>query len=155
MKAEKKLKVCLAASAGGHLVQLLKLAPSWQQQETIFISTIDAVKKQLGSMGRTYIIGDCNREHPIRTARVLWNSLQIIRRERPDVVISTGAAPGFLACFWGKLFGAKVIWIDSIANTKRLSLSGRMIRPMCNICLTQWEHLTDINKHVEFSGSVI
>ncbi|MCE5187080.1 MAG: hypothetical protein LLF76_13235 [Planctomycetaceae bacterium] len=155
MVIQRPLKVCLAASAGGHLVQLLKLAPSWQQQETIFISTLSAVAKQLGSMGRTYIVGDCNRQHPLRTAAVLWRCLQVIRRERPDVVISTGAAPGLLACFWGKLFGARVIWIDSIANTTRLSLSGRMIRPWCNLCLTQWQHLMDEAKHIEYQGSVV
>lgn len=151
----KQLKICLAASAGGHLVQLLKLAPSWQQQETIFISTIEAVKKQLSDMGRTYIVGDCNREHPIRTLSVFWRCFQIIRRERPDVVISTGAAPGFLSCLWGKLYGARIVWIDSIANTNKLSLSGRMIRPFCDICLTQWEHLMNISKNVEYCGSVL
>lgn len=152
---KRKLKVCLAASAGGHLVQLLRLAPSWEKQETVFISTLPAVQRQLGAMGRTYIVGDCNRQHPLRTLAVMWRTFCAILRERPDVVISTGAAPGFLSCFWGRLFGARIIWIDSIANTQRLSLSGRMIRPFCTICLTQWKHLRDQRRNIDFAGAVI
>jgi UDP-N-acetylglucosamine:LPS N-acetylglucosamine transferase len=151
----KKLKVCLAASAGGHLVQLLRLAASWEKQETVFISTLPAVEKQLSRMGRTYIVGDCNRQHPLRTLAVSGRVFFAILRERPDIVISTGAAPGFLSCFFGKLLGARVIWIDSIANTQRLSLSGRMIRPFCTICLTQWKHLRDQRRNIDFAGAVI
>ena len=74
-------------------VQLLRLAPSWEKQETVFISTLPAVQRQLGAMGRTYIVGDCNRQHPLRTLAVMWRTFYAILRERPDVVISTGAAP--------------------------------------------------------------
>lgn len=152
---QKQLKVCLAASAGGHLVQLLRLSSSWQQREVFFVSTIDAVHKQLSSLGRTYIVGDCNREHPVEMLRVLWRCYAVIRRERPDVVISTGAAPGLLACFWGKIFGARIIWVDSIANTQRLSLSGRLIRPLCDLCFTQWKHLRDQTRNIDYCGSII
>jgi hypothetical protein len=69
--------------------------------------------------------------------RVLW----IVLRERPDVVISTGAAPGYFAIRIGKLVGAKTIWIDSIANVQKLSRSGERIGSRADLWLTQWEHL--------------
>jgi UDP-N-acetylglucosamine:LPS N-acetylglucosamine transferase len=64
---------------------------------------------------------------------VLW--------ERPDVVISTGAAPGYFAIRAGKLLGARTIWVDSMANAERLSLSGRRVKSHADLWLTQWPHL--------------
>lgn len=151
----KRLKVCLTASAGGHLVQLLRLRECWQAHEAVYVSTVDIARERLGQLGKVYIVGECNRQHPFRTLAVLWRCFKIIVSERPDVVISTGAAAGFLTCFWGKLFGSKIVWIDSIANVKRLSLSGRMIRPFSDLFLTQWEELKDVNKKIDYAGSVI
>ena len=65
----------------------------------------------------------------------------MLLRERPDVVVSTGAAPGFLALRLGKLLRARTIWVDSIANAEELSLSGRRIGPHADLWLTQWEPL--------------
>jgi len=155
MVEKKEIKICLTASAGGHLVQLLRLKKSWQGFETFYVSTVDVVKEKLSKAGRVYIIGECNRQHPFDTAKVLWRCLNVALRERPDVIISTGAAPGFLMCFIGKLLGAKIIWIDSIANVRRLSMSGKMIRPFCHLFLTQWRELQDVSKRIEYAGSVV
>jgi hypothetical protein len=64
-----------------------------------------------------------------------------VLRERPDVVLSTGAAPGFFALLFGRLLGARTIWLDSIANIEELSMSGRMARRHADLWLTQWPHL--------------
>lgn len=152
---KKKLKICLTASAGGHLVQLLRLRECWESHEAVYVSTVDVVKDRLAKMGKVYIVGECNREHPLRTIAVTWRCLRIVLKERPDVVISTGAAAGFLICFWAKLTGARIIWIDSIANVMRPSMSGRMIRPFADLFFTQWEELKNSGKHIEYAGSVI
>ena len=81
--------------------------------------------------------------------------LKVILSERPDVVISTGAAVGCIMCFLGKLLGAKVIWVDSIANVERISLSGRMVRHIADLFLVQWSELTWRYSNVEYAGAVI
>jgi hypothetical protein len=68
---------------------------------------------------------------------VFW----IICKERPDIVISTGAAPGYLAIRVGKLFGARSVWVDSIANAEQLSMSGAMAGRYADLWLTQWPDL--------------
>jgi UDP-N-acetylglucosamine:LPS N-acetylglucosamine transferase len=151
----KPLKICLAASAGGHLSQLLSLEPIWQGHQVIFISTGEMVREKLEKIGITYIVGECNREHPIKTFGVMLKCLRIILRQRPDVVLSTGAAAGFLMCFWGKLFGAKIIWLDSIANAEKLSMSGRMIRPFADLILSQWPDVAAQYHKVDYAGEVI
>jgi UDP-N-acetylglucosamine:LPS N-acetylglucosamine transferase len=81
--------------------------------------------------------------------------LKVVLRERPDVVISTGAAVGCIVCFLGKLLGAKVVWIDSITNVERISLSGRMVRYIADLFLVQWPELAKRYDNVEYVGVVI
>lgn len=150
------MKIVIAASAGGHLTQLLLTGPSvWQGHQVICVSTDLRVREKLEKLGVTYIVGECNRQHSLRVCRVIIKCLSIILREKPDVVYSTGAAVGFLMCLWGKLFGAKVIWLDSIANAERMSMSGRMVRPFADLILSQWPDVAAKYTNVEYAGEVI
>ena len=151
----KQLKICLAASAGGHISQLLKLAECWNGYETFCVTTTEVVRNKLRKSGEVYVVGECNRQHPIRVIMVLLRCLRIVFRERPDVVISTGAAAGCMLCFLGKMFSAKVVWIDSITNVKRISLSGRMVRYVADLFLVQWPDLAGRYQQVEFVGTVV
>ncbi|MDD5327551.1 MAG: hypothetical protein PHY02_07030 [Phycisphaerae bacterium] len=151
-----KLRICLAASAGGHISQLLKLEESWRGQDTFCVTTTDVVKEKLQEKyGRVYVVGECNREHLFRFILVLMRSIKVILSERPDVVISTGAAAGCAVCIIGKLIGAKVVWVDSITNVEKLSLSGRIVRYIADLFLVQWPELAERYSNVEYVGSVI
>ncbi|NLT75648.1 MAG: UDP-N-acetylglucosamine--LPS N-acetylglucosamine transferase [Planctomycetes bacterium] len=149
------MKICLAGSAGGHLSQLLKIASAWSGYEVCWITTTEVVRASLGEQGNVHVVGECNRQHPVRVLRVFLRCLRILRRERPDVVISTGAAPGCMAAILGHLAGAKVIWLDSITNVNRLSLSGRLVRPFADLFLVQWPALARKYRGVEYVGAVI
>jgi len=152
---QKKLKICLAASAGGHLSQLLKLEQCWDGQDVFFMTTSVSVNSMLSKKGKTLMVGECNRQHPLEVLRVFLRCLIFLCGNRPDVIISTGAAAGCMCCFIGKLLGAKVVWLDSIANTEKLSLSGRLVRPIANLILTQWEDVASKYKNVEYAGAII
>jgi len=152
---QKQLRICLAASAGGHISQLLKLAECWSGYETFCVTTTEVVRNGLNKLGEVYVVGECNRQHPIRVFTVFLRCLRIVFREKPDVVISTGAAAGCMLCFMGKMIGAKVVWIDSITNVERISLSGRMVRYIADLFLVQWSELTGRYKKVEFVGTVV
>ena len=155
MAKRSEVKVCLAASAGGHLSQLRKVAAAWAGMPTFWVTTGHMVSGSLGESGRVYAVGECNREHPLRLIAVLSRCIRIVLKERPSLVISTGAAPGCLMCLLGKLTGAKVVWLDSITNVERLSLSGRLIRPFADLLLVQWPELAKKYSNAEYVGSVI
>lgn len=76
-----------------------------------------------------------------------------MRREKPDMIISTGAAPGLIGLLVGRLMGIHTIWIDSVANADRLSLCGRIAVHIADRTLTQWPHLAA--KKVEYHGNVL
>ena len=137
------------------MVQLLKLADSWQGYDVFSVTTTEVIRERLKKYGTVYVVGECNRQHPVRVIKVLMQCIKIVFRERPSVVISTGAAPGYIMCFLGKLGGAKVIWIDSITNVRRISLSGRMIRLVADLILVQWPELAKQYKGVEYMGALV
>ncbi|MBT8423046.1 MAG: UDP-N-acetylglucosamine--LPS N-acetylglucosamine transferase, partial [Gammaproteobacteria bacterium] len=68
--------------------------------------------------------------------------------------VSTGAAPGYFAIRFGKLLGAKTIWIDSLANVEQLSRAGRMAERYSDLWLTQWPDLAG-GDGPDYAGQVI
>lgn len=155
VKRREKLRICLVASAGGHMNQLLKITESWCGSGTFCITTMDMVRTKLKKFDKVYVVGESNRQHPVRIIKVLAKCTKIVFQERPNVVISTGAAVGCIVCFLCNLLGAKIIWVDSVTNVERLSLSGRMVKYIADLFLVQWPELTDRYKNVEYRGAVI
>jgi UDP-N-acetylglucosamine:LPS N-acetylglucosamine transferase len=102
-----------------------------------------------------YVVGESNREQPLKVLRVLARCVGIVLRERPDVIVSTGAAHGCLLCLLAKLAGARVVWIDSIANVERLSLSGRLVRPFADVVISQWPEVAAAYRGVEYHGALV
>ncbi|MBN2590395.1 MAG: hypothetical protein JXA96_11080 [Sedimentisphaerales bacterium] len=151
----KKKKICLAASGGGHLTELLRLSDSWQSYSTFFVTTVPVVQDELKGSGEVYVVGECNRNNIGLVFIVLLRCIKIILKERPDIVISTGAAAGCMICFLAKILGAKIVWIDSITNVERISLSGRMVRYIADLFLVQWPELLSKYRKVEFAGTLI
>jgi UDP-N-acetylglucosamine:LPS N-acetylglucosamine transferase len=147
------LKVLAVASGGGHWIQLLRLMPALTEHELAFVTTLSSNRAQVGG-SRFYTVRDASRWNKaglcFMAAKVLW----ILMQERPSIIISTGAAPGYFALRLGKLLGAKTIWVDSIANAQKISMSGTKIGKYADLWLTQWPHLArDSGPH--FRGAVL
>ncbi|MFC1773651.1 PssD/Cps14F family polysaccharide biosynthesis glycosyltransferase [Pseudomonadota bacterium] len=158
MIGEKQLKICVGASAGGHMNQLLKLLEvscDWPQKPAFYITTLPQLAEKLETYGRTYVIGECNRLHPLMTVHVFIKAVKLIFSERPDVVITTGSLPLAIVCMAAKFCGAKIVWIDSIANVEKLSMSGAMVRYFADLFLTQWPELARKYKNTEYVGTLL
>jgi UDP-N-acetylglucosamine:LPS N-acetylglucosamine transferase len=139
-KTGERPKVLAVASGGGHWVQLMRLMPAFEDQDVTFV-TVDAAYRSQVEEHRFYVVPDATRWNKLRLALMAMKLLWILLVERPDVVISTGAAPGFVAIRMARILGARTVWLDSIANVERLSLSGEKIGPYASLWLTQWPHL--------------
>ena len=131
------------------------LSDCWKGREIFYVTTTPVVQDTLQESGDVHVVGECNRQHPIRLFRVLIRCVKVVFSERPDVVISTGAAPSCMLCFFAKILGAKIVWIDSITNVEWISLSGRMVRYIADLFLVQWSELAARYRNVEYVGSVI
>jgi UDP-N-acetylglucosamine:LPS N-acetylglucosamine transferase len=118
-----------------------RVLPAFEGCELVFAGVESALDADL-QPARYYRVRNVNRRDPLGFIAVAWQVGSALRRERPDAVVSTGAAPGLVALALAKLLvGSRTVWIDSIANSERLSLSGRLARLVADAWLTQWAHL--------------
>lgn len=142
----KRLKLCLAASGGGHVRQLLDLEPVWSEHDYFFVTEDTALGASLADKHRTYFVphvavGQARLGAPFRmiagAIKSVFVSGQIIWKERPDVLISTGAGAVFFALLWARLLGAKVIAIESFARFDHPSIFSRVSAPWAHELIIQ------------------
>lgn len=115
--------------------------------------TTDGGHRDEVAPARFYTVKDASRWNKLALVASALKVLYVIVRERPSIVVSTGAAPGYLALRFAKLIGAQTAWVDSIANVDTLSLSGQMASTKADLCLTQWPHLA--GGRVDYEGRVL
>lgn len=155
-------RVLAVASTGGHWVQLFRMRLAWSGCDVHYATTVEGFRDPVAADARRrgepatsyHVLPDANRWQKARLGYLLLAVAALVVRVRPDVVISTGAAPGYFALRIARLLGAKTIWIDSIANAEQLSLSGQRIGPSADVWLTQWQELAKPGGP-DFWGSVL
>lgn len=146
-------KVLLISSSGGHWVQMLRMRPAFDGMQQVFASTDHALGSQVPDH-RFYSIVDASAWQKIRLVLQAMQVLLILLRVRPSLVISTGASSGFFALLFASKLGMRTIWVDSIANSEELSLSGQRAGKYADLWLTQWEHLSKPGGP-DYRGSVV
>ena len=155
MSKIKQLKICVVASPGGHLTQVLSISRAWEKYSAFYVSTSPTVASSLSKRGRFYIIEESGRGRFLRTFKCFAQCFKIVLKEKPDVIISGGSGCGSFLCIIGKMFGSRSVWLDSIANLDRMSLSGRITRPFVDLCIVQWPRHVNRHRNVEYWGKVI
>ena len=144
-------KLALVTSVGGHLREMLALRHAYDGLETFWI--INDVSPVLPRGERAYVVA-----HAERDLRVLWNLgefAQILSREMPDAVLSTGAGPAIPAAIIARLLGIPFIYVETCAAVSRLTLTGRLIRPLASKFYVQWPQLQSVAPWATFVGGVL
>lgn len=145
-KSTKSPKIALVTSSGGHLSQLHML------QETIapydhFWVTFD--KPDANTLLKGEDVHHCyypTNRNVKNTLKNAWLAFKLIRKERPSVIISTGAAVAVPFFYIGKLFGCKLIYIEIFDRIDAPTLTGKLVNPICDTMIVQWESMTDVYK---------
>ena len=133
-------RVLAIASGGGHWIQLQRLRPAFADSDVAFVSCFPDYAEGVAPH-RYYAVADVTRRNLQGLLLLIPQLASILLRERPNVVITTGALPGLIGLALAKLVGARTVWIDSIANCERLSSSGARARMFADVWLTQWPSL--------------
>ena len=136
----KKIKICLACSAGGHLTELMQTKDAWEHTNHYWVSDGRSNAKELSKKERVYFTAVPSR-NPAKLALNLAQSLGIFLKENPDVVISTGADVAVPTCLIAKFFGKKVIYIESFAAVFKPSESGKIMYKKADLFFYQWKGL--------------
>lgn len=148
------MKICLVCSSGGHLAQLHMLEKCWKKHEHFWV-TFDKedANSLLKDERKYYCYYPSNRSIKalIINTRI---AIKVLRKEKPDVVISTGAAPAVPFFFIAKLFRIKTIYIEIYDRINTSTLSGRLCYKVADKFIVQWEELKEIYPKAICLGSI-
>lgn len=148
------MKVCLPTSSGGHLTQLMQLKPFWGAHDRFWVTfdKEDANSKLAGErVYHCYYPTNRNIPNLLRNTAL---AVKVLRKERPDVIITTGAAVAIPFFFVGKILGAKTVYIEVIDRINTPTLSGKICRPMTDLFVVQWPEMEQVYKGSVCLGSV-
>lgn len=145
--AVRRPRVLAISSGGGHWVELRRLARAFEGADVTWCTTHPDYREELAAEDgdeapRYFWVPEANRTHKLRMIGQVFAVFWVLLRVRPDTIVSTGSSPGFFAVCMGKvLFRAKTVWVQSIADTEGMSMSGALAGRFADLWLTQWEHL--------------
>ena len=148
------MKVCLVGSSGGHLTHLYMLKPFWTGKQRFWV-TFDKEDARSMLVGETvyhcHYPTNRNLKNLVKNARLAWS---ILRRERPDLIVSSGAAVAVPFFYLGKLFGAKLIYIEVFDRIDRPTLTGKLVYPISDRFIVQWEQQKQVYPKALNLGSI-
>ena len=153
---EKKIKICFAASSGGHFEQLLMLKPLMEKYESFVITEETTYKAQI-SNEKMYYLKQVNRKEKSFLPRMAVNSLKSFRiflKEQPDAVICTGVLAVLPVCLIAKIAGKKLIYIESFAKVTSPTLSGKLLYRFADQFYVQWEQMLQVYPRAIFLGGI-
>lgn len=142
---KRNIKICFAASSGGHYEQLMMLKPLMERYSSFVLTEKTRYKAENKDI-KTYYVSQVNRREITFPLKLLWNtiySLGIYLKERPDVVICTGVLAMIPMCLIVKMFGKKMIYIESFAKVTSPTLSGKLLYKYADQFYVQWESMKE------------
>jgi beta-1,4-N-acetylglucosaminyltransferase len=143
----------LVCSAGGHLLQMLELQAAWEGFPRVWVTFDKSDTRSLLREERVlHAHGPTNRNLP-NALRNLRLAFRILRRERPCAIVSTGAGIAVPFAWVGRLLGVPSVYVESVTRIDRLSLSGRLIRPIAKRMYVQWPEVAAKVRGTHFVGS--
>lgn len=149
-------KVCFAASSGGHFEQLLMLKPLMEKYDSFVITEETAYKAKVSGK-KMYYMKQVNRREKTMILRMICNivrSIKIFHKEKPDVVICTGVLAMIPICLLAKLYGKKLIYIESFAKVTSATMSGKLLYKYADQFYVQWPQMLEIYPEAIFLGGI-
>ncbi|MCA5599155.1 MULTISPECIES: PssD/Cps14F family polysaccharide biosynthesis glycosyltransferase [Lactiplantibacillus] len=148
------MKVCLVGSSGGHLTHLTMLRPFLKDKEHFWV-TFDKedARSQLENerMYSCYYPTNRSIKALIKNTIIAW---RVIRKERPELIISSGAAVAVPFFYIGKLFGAKLIYIEVFDRLDKATVTGRLVYPIADKFIVEWEEMKKVYPKAINLGSI-
>lgn len=157
MEVGKTKKICLIASIGGHMTQLQQLKSLYEDYDYYFVTEYIEKASCMNTESRVRYVKITERTSPKFVFVYFVNTIKsfyYLIKENPDVIISTGASMAIPTCYFGKLLGKKIIFIESFAKVKTPNKTGRIIYPIADLFIVQWEGLLSYYKKAVYGGSI-
>lgn len=154
---EEEKKVLFISSTGGHLNELLQLSPLFEKYDSYLITektkSTNSLKHKYKKVN--YLVYGTKDHRFIYIFKFIWNCLKSVwfyLRIGPNVIVTTGTHTAVPICYIGKLFGCKIIFIETFANSETKTLSGKLVYPIANTFIVQWENMLKLYPKAIYGG---
>lgn len=148
------MKIGLVGSSGGHLTHLLLLEEWWKEHDRFWVTFNKEDSRTALAAENTYWCHhptNRNLKNLFKNTFLAWN---ILRKERPDILISTGAAAAVPFFYLGKLFGVKLVYIEVYDRITSPTLTGKAVYPITDAFIVQWEEQKKFYPKAQFLGGL-
>ncbi len=150
-------KVLFIASTGGHLSELLQLKSCFNNYDYYLITEkTNSTKSLTNQYSNVDYLVFGTKDHIVSYIfKFGWNSLKSLYlyfKIRPQYIITTGTHTAVPICYIGKIFGSKIIFIETFANSESKTLAGKMLYPISNLFIVQWESMLKLYPKSIYGG---
>lgn len=146
------MKICIVCSHGGHLTEMLQLMDAFEGHDVFFI-TYDSPRTR--ELKNEYLFDNLG-ENPLKLLSSLPRIFRILHKERPHVIVSTGAEIAIPVFYTAKLLMIKMIFIESWCRVNKPSITGKIVYPIADVFFVQWKQLLKkYGKKAKYEGAVI
>lgn len=147
------MKVCIVSSCGGHLTEVRALLPAYARYSHFYVLNDKAMLPQ-DMEGKTHFIAHSERDW--RFFLNLWEAFRILQRERPQVILSTGAGPAVPFALVGRyLFGCRIVFVETITRIQSPSMTGKIMYRLAHDFFYQWESLARFFPRGRLGGPLV
>nr|AYD72562.1 glycosyltransferase [Streptococcus thermophilus] len=138
------MKIALVGSSGGHLTHMYLLKKFWENEDRFWVTFDKTDAKSILKEERFYPCYYPTNRNVKNTIKNTILAFKILRKKKPDLIISSGAAVA-VPFFWlGKLFGAKTVYIEIFDRIDKPTLTGKLVYPVTDKFIVQWEELKKV-----------
>ena len=148
------LKICLVGSSGGHLTHLYMLKPFWENRDRFWVTFDKEDARSLLENERMYPCYYPTNRNIKNLIRNTVIAIKILKREKPDLIISSGAAVAVPFFYIGKMFGAKTIYIEVFDRIDKPTMTGKLVYPIADKFIVQWEEQKKVYPKAINLGSI-
>ena len=142
--SKKEIKICLVGSSGGHLNHLYLLKPFWQDKNRLWVTFDKEDARSILSNEKCYYCYFPTNRNIKNLIKNTFLAVRILYKERPDVIISSGAAVAIPFFYLGEIFGAKTVYIEVFDRVDGPTMTGKIVYPVTDRFIVQWEEMKKV-----------
>ena len=148
------MKLMLVCTSGGHFATMRSLKKFWSQHERVWVTDYKADTLAIEDLEKVHWLPYQGPRDLKAFARNLLPSIKLVRDEKPDLIVSTGANIAVNFAIAAKLSGVNFMFIECLSRSTELSLTGKLVYPMCDELYVQWPNLTKQYRKAVFTGQI-
>ena len=148
------MKVCFVTSSGGHLTHLMQLNDWWKDKERFWVTFDKPDANSILKNEKKYWCYYPTNRNIKNLIKNTFLAIKILKKERPNLIVSTGAAPAIPFFYLGKLFGAKVVYIEVYDRIDKPTITGKLVYPISDLFILQWEEQRKFYPKCELLGGL-